>query len=50
MIIRHSRSPGYDPGLAAAFDRAVTEAVAPYAEGGVLDMAVVARLAWGRPW
>ena len=33
----------------AAFDRAVTGIVAPYAVGGVLDMAVVAHLAWGRP-
>jgi hypothetical protein len=100
VIIRHSRSPGYDPGFslvealaadglleiagraetaparfrqplacyveqfhstaslarewmtageAAAFDRAVTDAVAPYAEGGMLDMAVVAQVAWGRP-
>jgi ubiquinone/menaquinone biosynthesis C-methylase UbiE len=33
----------------AAFDRAVTGIVAPYAVGGVLDTAVVAHLAWGRP-
>jgi ubiquinone/menaquinone biosynthesis C-methylase UbiE len=33
----------------AAFDQAVTDIVAPYAVGGVLEMAVVAHLAWGRP-
>ena len=33
---------------AAAFDRAVTQAVAPYETGGWLDMAVVAHVTWGR--
>jgi SAM-dependent methyltransferase len=100
IIVRHSRSPGYDPdfsvprelsarGLwevaghvqvtpvpfrqpaaayveqfhstsalartwmsaaeAAAFDRAVTRVVAPYAVDGVLEMTVAAELTWGRP-
>ena len=33
----------------AAFDRAVTDVVAPYAGGGVLEMTVVAHVTWGRP-
>jgi SAM-dependent methyltransferase len=33
----------------AAFDQAVTDIVAPFAVGGLLDLAVVAQLAWGRP-
>jgi hypothetical protein len=36
------------PGESAAFDQAVTGIVAPYAVGGLLDMEVVADLAWGR--
>jgi SAM-dependent methyltransferase len=36
-------------GESAAFDRAVADIVAPYAVGGVLEMDVVAYLAWGRP-
>jgi hypothetical protein len=32
----------------AAFDQAVTGIVAPYAAGGLLDLAVVADLTWGR--
>ena len=34
---------------AAAFDQAVADVAAPYAAGGVLEMNVVAHLAWGRP-
>jgi hypothetical protein len=34
---------------AAAFDRAVEEAVGPYAVDGVLDLPVVASIRWGRP-
>jgi SAM-dependent methyltransferase len=100
VIVRHSRSPGYDPGFSlpdalsaeglleitgrattapvpfrqpvacyvedlhstaslarewmsagesAAFDRAITGIVTPHAVAGVLEMAVVAHLAWGRP-
>jgi predicted Rdx family selenoprotein len=33
----------------AAFGRAVADIVAPYAVGGLLEMDVVAQLAWGRP-
>ena len=33
----------------AAFDQAITEVVAPYASRGMLEMAVVAHLTWGRP-
>lgn len=33
---------------AAAFDQAVTQAVAPYATDGIVEFAVVAQLAWGR--
>jgi SAM-dependent methyltransferase len=33
----------------AAFDQAITDIVAPRAVGGVLEMDVVAHLAWGRP-
>lgn len=33
----------------AAFDRAITDVVAPHASGGVLEMTVVADLTWGRP-
>jgi hypothetical protein len=33
----------------AAFGQAITGIVAPHAVGGVLEMAVVAHLAWGRP-
>jgi SAM-dependent methyltransferase len=33
----------------AAFDQAVADVAARYAVGGLLDMAVVAHLAWGRP-
>jgi SAM-dependent methyltransferase len=36
------------PEEAAAFDRAVTEVVAPYQMDGWLDMAVVADVTWGR--
>lgn len=100
VIVRHSRSPGYDPafslvdalaadgllsaggrarteaiafrqpvesyieqfhstaslarewmpaGESAAFDRAIAEVVRPYAVDGMLEMAVVAHLSWGRP-
>jgi SAM-dependent methyltransferase len=99
VIVRHSRSPGYDPSFSlvdelcaaglfevagragtgptpfrqpvdayveqfhstsslarelmpaeepAAFDRAITGMVRPYAVGGLLDLPVVAELAWGR--
>jgi hypothetical protein len=34
---------------AAAFDAAVTDLVTPWAVDGVLDLTVVARVAWGRP-
>ncbi|NIK60186.1 class I SAM-dependent methyltransferase [Kribbella shirazensis] len=34
---------------AAAFDAGVTEAVAPYAQDGVLDLTIEAELSWGRP-
>jgi hypothetical protein len=33
----------------AAFDQAVADVTAPYAVDGVLDMDIVAHLAWGRP-
>ena len=33
----------------AAFDLAITDVVAPYASGGMLEMTVVAHLTWGRP-
>jgi ubiquinone/menaquinone biosynthesis C-methylase UbiE len=33
----------------AAFNRAIADIAAPYAAGGVLEMDVVAHLAWGRP-
>jgi len=33
----------------AAFDKAIADIAAPYAVGGLLDMDVVAHLAWGRP-
>ena len=33
----------------AAFDQAITDIVASRAVGGVLEMDVVAHLAWGRP-
>lgn len=33
---------------AAAFDHAVTQAVAPYASDGIIEFAVVAQLTWGR--
>jgi ubiquinone/menaquinone biosynthesis C-methylase UbiE len=36
------------PEESAAFDRAVADVAAPYAADGVLDMAVVAHLTWGR--
>jgi uncharacterized protein YndB with AHSA1/START domain/SAM-dependent methyltransferase len=36
------------PEEAAAFDRAITELVAPYETDGWLDMAVVADVTWGR--
>jgi len=100
VIVRHSRSPGYDPGFSvpgelsarglwevaghatiapvpfrqpaasyieqfhstsalarswmsaaesAAFDRAIEQVVAPFAEDGILEMNVVAELTWGRP-
>jgi hypothetical protein len=34
---------------AAAFDRAVEQAVRPWTVDGVLEMPIVATLAWGRP-
>jgi hypothetical protein len=34
-------------GEAAAFDRAVTAAVRPYAIDGVLEMPIVATITWG---
>ena len=34
---------------AASFDRAVTDAVLPYAVDGMLEMLVVGHLTWGRP-
>ena len=33
----------------AAFDRAVADVSAPYAADGLLEMDVVAHMAWGRP-
>jgi SAM-dependent methyltransferase len=33
----------------AAFDRAIEQAVLPYATGGMLEMRVVATITWGRP-
>jgi hypothetical protein len=33
----------------AAFDRAVADVAAPHAADGLLEMDVVARLAWGHP-
>ena len=33
----------------AAFDRAVADVAAPYGAGGLLEMDVVAHMAWGRP-
>jgi SAM-dependent methyltransferase len=37
------------PGESAAFDAEVRRAVAPHAVDGVLDMAIVASVTWGRP-
>ena len=33
----------------AAFDQAIIDVAAPYAAGGMLEMAVVAHVTWGRP-
>jgi trans-aconitate methyltransferase len=37
------------PAESAAFDRAITDIVAPWATGGALHMHVAAHLTWGRP-